>query len=147
AGHWWALPLWPHHGQLTLVALPRAGAAPVASPWASHCKRPCRQAPTTPTGWPQSIVPTGAYRPYGLAAVGRPLCTGPWSQPVAPLQGALAIADRPLAGGQVVAGHPYKSHGRGWPERFYAIQSRHTHFKTNLSHENLGSDTTIGKPQ
>ncbi|RWV82343.1 hypothetical protein GW17_00056163, partial [Ensete ventricosum] len=32
-------------------------------------------------------------------------------------------------------------------ERFYAIQSHHTHFKTNLSHENLDSDITVGKPQ
>ncbi|RWW43871.1 hypothetical protein BHE74_00050421 [Ensete ventricosum] len=53
--------------------------------------------------------------------------------------------------------------GRGWPpllltafaakmqqervELFYMIQSHRTQFKTNLSHENLGSDTTVGKPQ
>ncbi|RWV80427.1 hypothetical protein GW17_00058304 [Ensete ventricosum] len=32
-------------------------------------------------------------------------------------------------------------------EQFCAIQSHHTQFKTNLSHENLGSDTTVWKPQ
>ncbi|RZS22341.1 hypothetical protein BHM03_00055109, partial [Ensete ventricosum] len=32
-------------------------------------------------------------------------------------------------------------------EQFYVIQSHHTLFKTNLSHENLGSDTIVGKPQ
>ncbi|RWV77774.1 hypothetical protein GW17_00061359, partial [Ensete ventricosum] len=32
-------------------------------------------------------------------------------------------------------------------ERFYAIQSHHTQFKTSLSHENLVSDTIVGKPQ
>ncbi|RZS23259.1 hypothetical protein BHM03_00056159 [Ensete ventricosum] len=71
---------------------------------------------------------------------------------------ALAAANRPLGGGL----------GRGlamggWPplllaafaaktqqeriEQFYAIQSHHTQFKTNLSHKSLGSDTTVGKPQ
>ncbi|RWW11469.1 hypothetical protein BHE74_00039804 [Ensete ventricosum] len=63
----------------------------------------------------------------------------------------------------VVVDRPYKgpSHGQPPPflaafaakmqqgrvEQFYVIQSHHTYFKTNLSHENLGSDTTIGKPQ
>ncbi|RRT35899.1 hypothetical protein B296_00013539 [Ensete ventricosum] len=32
-------------------------------------------------------------------------------------------------------------------ERFYVIQSHHTQFRTNLSHENIGSDTTVRKPQ
>ncbi|RWW72669.1 hypothetical protein BHE74_00019515 [Ensete ventricosum] len=32
-------------------------------------------------------------------------------------------------------------------EQFYAIQSHHTHLKTNFLPESLGSDTTIGKPQ
>ncbi|RWV88024.1 hypothetical protein GW17_00049926, partial [Ensete ventricosum] len=38
----------------------------------------------------------------------------PWLQPVAPLQGTLATAGRPLAGGQAVADHPYRwpSHGQ-----------------------------------
>ncbi|RWV82045.1 hypothetical protein GW17_00056486 [Ensete ventricosum] len=81
--------------------------------------------------------------------------TGPCSRPG---RGWLA-----LHGGWLwVAGPPWGV-GHGWPplllaafvaktqqervERFYAIQSHHTQFKTNLSHENLGSDTTIGKPQ
>ncbi|RWV84305.1 hypothetical protein GW17_00053991, partial [Ensete ventricosum] len=32
-------------------------------------------------------------------------------------------------------------------ERFYVIQYHHMQFKINLSHENLGSDTIVGKPQ
>ncbi|RRT49879.1 hypothetical protein B296_00035804 [Ensete ventricosum] len=31
-------------------------------------------------------------------------------------------------------------------ERFYTIRSHHTQIRTNLSHENLGFDTTTGKP-
>ncbi|RZS26193.1 hypothetical protein BHM03_00059499 [Ensete ventricosum] len=61
-----------------------------------------------------------------------------------------------------MGGRPCMGAGRDWPpllvafaakiqqeciERFYAIQSHHTQFKTNLSYENLGSDTTVGKPQ
>ncbi|RRT31877.1 hypothetical protein B296_00058536, partial [Ensete ventricosum] len=64
--------------------------------------------------------------------------------------------------GLAVGGRPYIGAGRGWSplliffaakmqqervERFYAIQSHHTQFKINLSYENLGSDTTVGKPQ
>ncbi|RWV86505.1 hypothetical protein GW17_00051596 [Ensete ventricosum] len=79
----------------------------------------------------------------------------PWLQPVAPLA-------RGLGCGIVVGGRYYMGAGRGRPpllaafavktqeervERFYMIQSHHTQFKTNLSHENLGSDTTVGKPQ
>ncbi|RRT55964.1 hypothetical protein B296_00016210 [Ensete ventricosum] len=48
----------------------------------------------------QSIIPTDGCRPYRLAAAGRPLCRVPWSESVAPLQGALATASRPLASGQ-----------------------------------------------
>ncbi|RWW16419.1 hypothetical protein GW17_00019700 [Ensete ventricosum] len=80
---------------------------------------------------------------------------------------ALDTSNRPLVGGLgrglAVGGRPCMGVGRGWPplllagfaakmqqecvERFYAIQSHHTQFKTNLLHENLSSDTTIGKPQ
>ncbi|RRT35728.1 hypothetical protein B296_00053498 [Ensete ventricosum] len=79
---------------------------------------------------------------------------------------ALVVAGHPLVGvlgrGLVVGGRPYMGASRGWPplvlttftakmqqervERFYAIQSHHTQFKTNLSHENIGSDTTVRKP-
>ncbi|RRT33927.1 hypothetical protein B296_00040810 [Ensete ventricosum] len=52
-----------------------------------------------------------ACRPCGLPATGRPLCRGPWPQPLAPLQGALATTDRPLAGGQAMAGHHYERLG------------------------------------
>ncbi|RRT78099.1 hypothetical protein B296_00008219, partial [Ensete ventricosum] len=63
----------------------------------------------------QATVPTDDCRPYGLATIDRPLCRGPWPQPIAPLQGALAIADRPLAGGQAVASRPCKGPARGQP--------------------------------
>ncbi|RWW42397.1 hypothetical protein BHE74_00052055, partial [Ensete ventricosum] len=63
----------------------------------------------------QATVLAGACRPYGLVTTGRPLCKGPWPQLVAPLQGALATVDRPLAGGQAMASRPYRRPGRGWP--------------------------------
>ncbi|RWV95313.1 hypothetical protein GW17_00042068 [Ensete ventricosum] len=96
-------------------------------------------------------MPAGRYCPCG------------WS-PLAgdrPLKGPSRSRPRPL---QVVS-RPYRGAGRGPArlppllaafaakmqqeciEQFYAIHSHHTQFKTNLSHENLGSDTTIGKPQ
>ncbi|RRT34167.1 hypothetical protein B296_00053582, partial [Ensete ventricosum] len=95
-------------------------------------------------------------------------------QAIAPASGtglpcgvALAAASRPLVEGLgydlAVGGRPCIGAGRGWRplllatfamktqqeciERFYMIQSHHTQFKINLSHENLGSDTTVGKPQ
>ncbi|RWW32965.1 hypothetical protein GW17_00002334, partial [Ensete ventricosum] len=40
-------------------------------------------------------------------------CRGPWPHLVAPLQGTLAIADRPLAGVQAVAGGHYRGPGYG----------------------------------
>ncbi|RWW40678.1 hypothetical protein BHE74_00053885 [Ensete ventricosum] len=61
-----------------------------------------------------------------------------------------------------MGGRPCMGAGCGWPpllatfaaktqqervEQFYTIQSHHMQFKTNLLHENLGSDTTVGKPQ
>ncbi|RWW12999.1 hypothetical protein GW17_00023311 [Ensete ventricosum] len=89
-----------------------------------------------PMAWPLASV-----APYGLAA--------------------LAAYDCPCRG-LAVAGRPCRGLGYGRPppflatfavkmqqervERFYAIQSHHTQFKTNLSHKNLGSDTTIRKP-
>ncbi|RWV86663.1 hypothetical protein GW17_00051414 [Ensete ventricosum] len=82
----------------------------------------------------------------------------------------------PLAGSQAMASRSCRGPGHGQPplhadnmhvtappsqatptfaanrcnkriEQFYAIQSHYTQFKTNFSHENLGSDTTVGKPQ
>ncbi|RWV88542.1 hypothetical protein GW17_00049357 [Ensete ventricosum] len=128
------------------------------------------------TGWPWATVPAGgsplrvgrrrlcllAATPCGLT-VGRRPCRRPWPQPVAP------------AGGLVVGGRPNRWHGCGrlplqvdsmqvaapqpassatiaahrcnkCVEWFYVIQSHHTQFKTNFSHENLGSDTTVWKP-
>ncbi|RRT46530.1 hypothetical protein B296_00021237 [Ensete ventricosum] len=139
-----------------IVALPRGGHPYV---WRHH---PCwRQ------GWPRAAAPCGrltasplcersiasGYRP--LRALLASLSGWPWLQPAAPVQWALAIA-WPWVVGTMGAGH-------GWPplllaafatktqqehiQRFYVIQSHHTQFKTNLSHENFGSDTTIGKPQ
>ncbi|RWV82408.1 hypothetical protein GW17_00056094, partial [Ensete ventricosum] len=122
----------------------------------------------------QSAVHVDGYRPCGLAATGRargrlfcrraPPLTG-----VASLTFGLALLATicPLTGGLghglAMGAQPCMGAGRGWPplhlaafaanmqqehiERFYAIQSHHTQFKTNLSHENLGSDTTVRKPQ
>ncbi|RRT34858.1 hypothetical protein B296_00046922, partial [Ensete ventricosum] len=67
-------------------------------------------------GW---ALPLRSHReratPYGLAVVGCPLCRGPWPQPVAPLQGALATTDCPLIGGQAVANRTCRKLDRGWP--------------------------------
>ncbi|RZS12986.1 hypothetical protein BHM03_00044510, partial [Ensete ventricosum] len=55
--------------------------------------------PTAPAGAAlQVTVPVGACCPCGLAVAGRLLYRGPWPQPVAPLQGALATPGRPLTG-------------------------------------------------
>ncbi|RZR87736.1 hypothetical protein BHM03_00015190, partial [Ensete ventricosum] len=70
--------------------------------------------PTAPAGAAlQATVPAGTYRTCGLAVVDRPLCRGPWPQLVAPLHGALAIADRPLLSGQAMAGRPCRRPVRG----------------------------------
>ncbi|RZS21633.1 hypothetical protein BHM03_00054300, partial [Ensete ventricosum] len=79
----------------------------------------------------------------------------------------------PLAGNQAMVGRTYRGPGCGQPplhansmhvatpppqaaptfaanrcnkcvEQFYVIQSRHTQFKTNFSHKNLGSNITLG---
>ncbi|RWV97499.1 hypothetical protein GW17_00039705 [Ensete ventricosum] len=80
-----------------------------------------------------------------------------------PVAGGLGRSRLPLVVGLAGGGRPCMGAGRGWPpllltafatkmqqeriERFYAIQSHHTQFKTKLSYENLGSDITVGKPQ
>ncbi|RRT34191.1 hypothetical protein B296_00032153 [Ensete ventricosum] len=80
-----------------------------------------------------------------------------------PLAGGLGRSWLPLAANLAVGGRPCMGAGRGWlplllavfatkmqqehVERFYAIQSHHMQFKINISHENIGSDTTVGKPQ
>ncbi|RWW17489.1 hypothetical protein GW17_00018581 [Ensete ventricosum] len=73
--------------------------------------------------------------PFGLALA----ATWPW---VAGLAWGQAVAGRPL----LLCAFAAKTQQER-VERFYMIQSHHTQFKTNLSHENLGSDTTIRKPQ
>ncbi|RWW10112.1 hypothetical protein GW17_00026361 [Ensete ventricosum] len=97
-----------------------------------------------------------------LQAGHSPLCPQ-----VPPLRVAAPVDGRPLrvglGRGLAVGGRACMGVGRGWPplllvaftpkiqqecvERFYMIQSHHTQFKTNLSHENRGSNTIVGKPQ
>ncbi|RWW15581.1 hypothetical protein GW17_00020570 [Ensete ventricosum] len=105
----------------------------------------------------------------GLAAAGR-------ARGWLPLAGCCPCGRPPLASSQAMAGRPCRGSGRDQPpldadnmhvatplpqavptfavnrcnervEEFYVIQSHHTQFKTNLSHENLGSDTTVVEPQ
>ncbi|RZS15163.1 hypothetical protein BHM03_00046949 [Ensete ventricosum] len=126
--------------QLPLLAIGLvAGGSPLQ---ASCCKRlpPLRAGRSRSCPWP-ALLPTSAA-PYGRRWP--PSRAGP---------------GRNLA----VGGQPCMGAGRGWSplllaafttktqqehvERLYAIHSHHTQFKTNLSHENLGFDTTVGKPQ
>ncbi|RWV95868.1 hypothetical protein GW17_00041463 [Ensete ventricosum] len=109
----------------------------------------------------QAVVPCGLLRKRRPCGLLWPLT----SAAGLPFGLALVAASRPLIGGLgrglAVGGRPYSGAGRGWPpllaafaakiqqeciERFYAIQSHHTQFKINLLHENLGSNTTFGKP-
>ncbi|RZS15969.1 hypothetical protein BHM03_00047896 [Ensete ventricosum] len=151
------------------VALPKGG-----HPCGWH-RRPCWRQPLASVtlqavaalaGWPQPTVPAGGCRPRG-----RCFCPYEWLPPLAGAAGlpfglALAAASRPLVGGLgrglAMGGRPCMGAGRGWlplllvafavkmqqecVERFYTILSHHMQFKINLSHENLGSDTTVGKP-
>ncbi|RWV83824.1 hypothetical protein GW17_00054522 [Ensete ventricosum] len=131
-------------------ALPLLAAAPASgrpcglatsgSPLRAGCNRLCLRGYYT-CGW----LPLAG----GMVAAGRPLALGPWLQSTAPLQ----VVDRRCKG--TGRGHARLPLARAsfaakmqqeCVERFYAIQSHHTQFKTNLSHENLGSDTTVGKP-
>ncbi|RWV84718.1 hypothetical protein GW17_00053548 [Ensete ventricosum] len=103
-------------------------AAPAAWPRARRCNRP-----------PSSDCPCGL-----AAGLRRPLAGWPWSQPAAPLKGALPQSIAPLHGGLGYSRPPLQG---GWPwpypvapcrdsfamkmqqecvERFYAIQSHHT---------------------
>ncbi|RWV83968.1 hypothetical protein GW17_00054361, partial [Ensete ventricosum] len=97
--------------------------------------------------------------PRAIAHAGGCPCKGLWSWPAATLAGGLGRNQLPLVVGLVVGGRPCMGVGNSWPpllltaftvktqqecvEQFYAIQSHHTQLKINLSHENLGSDTTI----
>ncbi|RWV81205.1 hypothetical protein GW17_00057398 [Ensete ventricosum] len=140
-----------------LAVSPRVGAAPAGAALAVGLPFPALQRAAVTCG-----LAARAAAPCGCAAGNRPLrpgrsrsclrgcCHCGWPLSVAPLQ---------------VAGRPCKGAGRGHArlplvrasftakmqqervERFYAIQSHHTQFKTNLSHEILGSDTTVGKHQ
>ncbi|RRT62885.1 hypothetical protein B296_00012699, partial [Ensete ventricosum] len=100
------------------------------------------------TIWAKDLIAATAASTSG--SIQSPPCRGPWPQSVAPVAGL------------AVGGRPCKGPGHGRPpllaefttktqqeriERFYGIQSYHMQFKTNLSHENLGSVTTVGKPQ
>ncbi|RZS22617.1 hypothetical protein BHM03_00055419, partial [Ensete ventricosum] len=145
-----------------------AVAAPAQAPTAL-CGRqlPCQGAATPATG---VVAPVG-----GKAGRGRQPLAG-WSLAAAPLASVsraaapcgLAIpvvpaGAAPAGRGLAMGGRPCMGAGRGWlplllaafaaktqqehVERFYAIQSHHTQFKTNLSHENIGFDTAVGKPQ
>ncbi|RWW36990.1 hypothetical protein BHE74_00057949, partial [Ensete ventricosum] len=83
--------------------------------------------PLRPASLP--LLAQGAV-PCGLIAIGRP-CKG----------ASRGHARLPLARASFAV-KPQQEH----VERFYTIKSHHTQFKTNLSYENLGSDTTVGKP-
>ncbi|RWW39434.1 hypothetical protein BHE74_00055242, partial [Ensete ventricosum] len=125
-------------------------------------------------GWPRAVAPCGlvagdrppcrhtAGWPLAVATCARHLAACPFAGTVLQAAAALVSWPQPVVPAGA-AGRPCIGVGRGWPpillaafamktqqehvERFYAIQSHHTQFKTNLSHENLGSNTTVGKPQ
>ncbi|RZS29304.1 hypothetical protein BHM03_00063016, partial [Ensete ventricosum] len=94
-----------------------------------------------PAGWPQPVVPVGGHPLRVIAPAGgrplqvadSPLAGEPWTQPTTP-----CIQPRPAL-------PPHCSYCER-VEQFYTIQSHHTQFKTNLSYENLGFNTTVGKP-
>ncbi|RWW71190.1 hypothetical protein BHE74_00021081, partial [Ensete ventricosum] len=131
----------PFAGAALQASVPAGGCCPFGLAVADRARRrcPCRLLPRQ-AALPLRVAaaPSGAGLPYGLA---------------------LAAADR----GMAVGGMPFMGAGHGWQpllltafavkmqqecvERFYAIKSHHTWFKTNPSHENHGSDTTVGKPQ
>ncbi|RRT33044.1 hypothetical protein B296_00043810 [Ensete ventricosum] len=126
-----------------------ASESPVTASWVPLS--PPRSRSTSPwlaAGGQLAIAPLQAVAPVG----GRPL-QGAWPQPTAPLQGGLGCSRPPpcrwlgyaLLSLLLVAFAAKPQQER--VEQFYTIQSHHMKFKTNLSHENLGSDTTVGKPQ
>ncbi|RRT36398.1 hypothetical protein GW17_00048461 [Ensete ventricosum] len=125
-------PLWPCSGQPPPVARPRAATSCGRAVGNRHLRagrsRSCPRG-YCPCGWP-------------------PLAGGPWLQSTAPCRwpstckGAVrGHARLPLVRASIAA-KMQQEH----VERFYTIQSHHTQFKINLSHENLGFDTTVGKP-
>ncbi|RRT35865.1 hypothetical protein B296_00054272, partial [Ensete ventricosum] len=107
--------------------------SPPLLPTIGHCS-PCKlAAPPRAATWSASpltsVVPVGSRRCYGHHAVGDHPCgrciaggrpcgcraTGGCPCVWLPLQGTLATSDRPLAGGQAVADHPYRGLCRGQP--------------------------------
>ncbi|RZS03999.1 hypothetical protein BHM03_00034261, partial [Ensete ventricosum] len=113
------------------AAVPAAGAS-------THKHHPCELLPlrvgATPCGhrWPPLRAGLGCSRSpsyretWSWPGRVRPALHGGWPWLVAP---------------------PCCLHYDNTTRTHYAIQSRHTQFKINLSYENLSSDSTVGKPQ
>ncbi|RWW06288.1 hypothetical protein GW17_00030395 [Ensete ventricosum] len=151
------LAVWPLAAVCKPLAIAPTAWQQVAAAHCGHRASAGHPRVVAPVVWPRAgaaplrLALAAAGRPFagGLAAADRPFAWGPWLQSVVALQ---------------VVGCPFKVAGRGharlplaWVsfaakmqqecvERSYVIQSHHTQFKTNLSHENLGSNTTVGKP-
>ncbi|RWV77162.1 hypothetical protein GW17_00062051 [Ensete ventricosum] len=159
-------------GATTPAAGTSTGIAPTSVVAAAD--RPCRRQPLQAVPLPTGCLPVGTEpvvsRPL-RAGHGRPSADR-WQQPLRrghrrlppPCVLALVAVGRPFVAELALTGHPCKGAGRGhaWlplarasfavktqqecVERFYVIQSHHVQFKTNLFHENLISDTAVGKP-
>ncbi|RWV86766.1 hypothetical protein GW17_00051298 [Ensete ventricosum] len=134
---------------VNLVIIGSAAALPgdaSARKFPSYGRRTCSRPPLV--GWPRVAIcrplavapaawPRAAFVPCGRrVAAGHPRATTPVVWPragAAPLLAGLGRSRPPLCMGALAAvGRPLQG---AWPQ-----------FKTNLSHENLGSDTTVGKP-
>ncbi|RZR73665.1 hypothetical protein BHM03_00026798 [Ensete ventricosum] len=99
--------------------------------WAPRCmSSPLRVVAPAIGPWPQSIAPLQVAKPWPTAHAG-----GAWPWPATPVEGL------------VVAGHPLSLLPllRKRIEQFYAMQSHHMQFNTNLSHENLGFEIRMEK--
>ncbi|RRT34885.1 hypothetical protein B296_00033275 [Ensete ventricosum] len=90
---------------------------------------PCRQEPCPRVATTTGDCPCKGLWPWPTTPIGG-LTMGSWPWPHTPFLIAFAVKIQ-----------------QERVERFHAIQSHHTQFKTNLLHENLGSDTTVGKSQ
>ncbi|RZR90424.1 hypothetical protein BHM03_00018290 [Ensete ventricosum] len=132
----WQQPLWRGRGRL--------------SPLAGVALQPATLGRLPPAVWLR--VGTAPLR-AGPGRSRSPLCRRPGRSRPPLCRGALAAASRPYKGAD--RGHARLPLLRASfvaktqqerVERFYVTQSHHTQFKTNLSHENLGSDTIDGKP-
>ncbi|RRT62683.1 hypothetical protein B296_00018298 [Ensete ventricosum] len=124
----------------------RAGGAALCGRCPNRSDRPCRRQPwqrALPTAAGPALAGTNHARrrlcmlaaalARGFGRGRSPPCRGPWPQPAAP-------SSKP---------------GLGWPALLRGwlwLAAPPTHClrcenASNLSHENLGSDTTVGKPQ